>query len=95
MKAAMFTASSGVQGSLFNPGGGGGAGGGGGGGDGGRKGFMMQRTSGTGRDGGFLAAAAPPAASFDGYCDECGLSPIRGTRYHCSMCADYDLCGNW
>lgn len=25
-------------------------------------------------------------------CDHCGVLPIVGIRYRCSMCADYDLC---
>lgn len=25
-------------------------------------------------------------------CDVCGVSPIVGTRYSCTVCADYDLC---
>jgi hypothetical protein len=25
-------------------------------------------------------------------CDQCGRKPIRGVRYHCSVCPDYDLC---
>ncbi|KAK5076259.1 EF-hand calcium-binding domain-containing protein 1 [Lithohypha guttulata] len=25
-------------------------------------------------------------------CNGCGMQPIRGTRYHCANCFDYDLC---
>lgn len=25
-------------------------------------------------------------------CDECGITEIKGTRYHCLICKDYDLC---
>ncbi|EER05308.1 hypothetical protein Pmar_PMAR027951 [Perkinsus marinus ATCC 50983] len=25
-------------------------------------------------------------------CAECGVSPIRGRRYHCDFCTEYDLC---
>lgn len=27
-------------------------------------------------------------------CDGCGMEPIRGTRYHCTVCSNYDLCSN-
>jgi len=43
------------------------------------------------------AAAAPPAPRgvHQGFsCDECGVSPISGTRFHCVTCGDYDLCEN-
>ena len=26
-------------------------------------------------------------------CDECGENPIRGKRFRCLECIDYDLCG--
>jgi len=26
-------------------------------------------------------------------CDVCGMFPIRGTRYKCAVCSNYDLCG--
>jgi hypothetical protein len=39
------------------------------------------------------AAAGAPAEPAGGYaCDGCGVSPIEGERYHCNVCADYDLC---
>ena len=25
-------------------------------------------------------------------CDSCGMNPIKGARYHCEICSDYDLC---
>lgn len=25
-------------------------------------------------------------------CDSCGMNPIKGIRYTCSVCANYDLC---
>lgn len=28
------------------------------------------------------------------HCDECGESPIRGIRWHCMNCPDWDLCSN-
>jgi len=27
-------------------------------------------------------------------CDGCGMNPIQGTRYKCTVCHNYDLCGN-
>ncbi|ETO36149.1 hypothetical protein RFI_00914, partial [Reticulomyxa filosa] len=27
-------------------------------------------------------------------CDQCNVCPIRGTRYKCCVCSDFDLCGN-
>lgn len=27
-------------------------------------------------------------------CDNCGMLPIVGSRYRCSMCANYDLCAS-
>lgn len=27
-------------------------------------------------------------------CDGCGMTPIRGVRFMCSVCSDYDLCEN-
>ena len=35
-------------------------------------------------------AGAQPAASF--CCDVCGATPIPPPRWHCGVCADYDLC---
>ena len=30
----------------------------------------------------------------EGYeCDECKMLPIVGSRFHCLVCEDYDLCG--
>lgn len=48
---------------------------------------MLHQTS--GRSGGFGIAAA----SHTGInCDQCGVAPIIGVRYRCSMCSNYDLC---
>eukprot|EP00960_Hanusia_phi_P031786 749481-Hanusia_phi.AAC.20 len=27
-------------------------------------------------------------------CDKCGLQPVVGTRWHCRVCKDFDLCNN-
>jgi hypothetical protein len=27
------------------------------------------------------------------YCNECGVFPIEGTRFHCTVCPDFDECG--
>ena len=49
--------------------------------------FMLHPTSGRI---GFDAPAPPHAAN----CDQCGVNPIRGVRYKCAMCPNYDLCQN-
>lgn len=36
---------------------------------------------------------APPVVTEAKYsCDDCGQDPIVGTRYHCSVCPNFDLC---
>lgn len=27
------------------------------------------------------------------YCNECGVFPIEGARFHCTVCTDFDACG--
>ncbi|KAI9103710.1 hypothetical protein DFS34DRAFT_605545 [Phlyctochytrium arcticum] len=45
-----------------------------------------------------LYSIAEDQARKDGYvhrsitCNHCGLSPLRGTRYKCANCVDYDVC---
>lgn len=36
--------------------------------------------------------AASNAIHDDIVCDQCGMSPIKGVRYNCSVCHNYDLC---
>lgn len=39
-------------------------------------------------------AKGTPTAVHEGvFCDLCGMSPITGHRYKCTVCTDFDLCG--
>ena len=43
-------------------------------------------------DGTSTAATAQAPAPTEFQCDQCGVIPIQRTRWHCRICADYDLC---
>jgi len=49
-----------------------------------------------GRDGGFsrqqASTGGTPTTHVGISCDSCGVSPLQGVRYRCSVCPDYDLC---
>ncbi len=34
----------------------------------------------------------PIEIHYEYICDGCNMAPIKGTRYHCKQCPDYDLC---
>ena len=34
----------------------------------------------------------PLEIHYEFICDGCNMAPIKGTRYHCKQCLDYDLC---
>ncbi len=43
--------------------------------------------------GGLFSSTGSAVPVHDGVsCDVCGESPVRGVRYRCSMCSDYDVC---
>ncbi len=39
-----------------------------------------------------LTKEAPQMIHSNYFCNECAQNPIRGRRYSCSTCLDYDLC---
>ncbi|KAK4050145.1 hypothetical protein OIV83_003716 [Microbotryomycetes sp. JL201] len=41
-----------------------------------------------------FTSSAGQAVHRDVICDGCQVSPIKGPRYKCLVCADFDLCGN-
>ena len=50
--------------------------------------FMLHPTS--GRTG--FETSGPPHSGVN--CDQCGVAPVRGVRYKCAMCPNFDLCQN-